>query len=91
MIRNEKAKFLSAGLLLACLVQTSCYGPALSQRYVCEDELQREGNEFSCVVLADDASSSVEADQRLMECLLYVEYLNQNKCKNKSEIVPWWL
>jgi len=68
-------------------VFTKCYGPLLSERYVCNWE-----NENSALLLWVLANGASESNKKIyIELALAEQIKYDNKCKNKSSVKPWWL
>lgn len=67
----------------------NCYGPALSEQYVCKDEKMKEGpNAYDCLLIYQLKKNPTEEDRNLFA--LCTKVLD-DKCKDKSKSKPWWL
>jgi hypothetical protein len=76
---------------LIVLVLIQCYGPALSKKYVCENELSDNSSYMSCFYIFSTKNPTQEQLKLRDECFLLSIYIDENNCKNKSNIEPWWL
>ncbi|WP_210410377.1 hypothetical protein [Leptospira montravelensis] len=76
-------------LLLIATLNLHCYGPGLSEKYVCKDE-QRQNDSFftDCFFLYQLKKNPTEEDKAIVA---YCAKLYEDKCKNKSSQKPWWL
>lgn len=68
-----------------------CFGPALSKKYVCENELSDNSSYMSCFYIFSTKNPTQEQLKLRDECFLLSIYIDENNCKNKSNIEPWWL
>jgi hypothetical protein len=79
-------------LIFTCIfyaiVFTKCYGPLLSERYVCNWE--NENSSLLWVLLAN-GSKAEEERKTYIELALAEQIKYDNKGKNKSSVKPWWL
>lgn len=75
--------------LIITALNLHCYGPALSEKYVCKDEKMREDMFFTdCFFIYQLKRNQTEEDKAL---LAYCAKVHIDKCKNTSSQKPWWL
>jgi hypothetical protein len=79
------------------LLNSSCYGPALSQKYVCKDEQElgyREPDwgslELICLISLQSPDNSNEQTS-MATCAIYSSYMYEHQCDKASSIIPWWI
>ncbi|TGM74366.1 hypothetical protein [Leptospira bouyouniensis] len=87
IISMKSMKIYILSLLIA--LNFNCYGPALSEKYVCKDEQSKEDSFFTdCFFLYQLKRNQTEEDRAIVA---YCAKLYDEKCKNKSSQKPWWL
>ncbi|TGL63327.1 hypothetical protein [Leptospira sarikeiensis] len=69
----------------------SCYGPAVSKRYVCDSEKIHSDTSFMCFLYKVSDNPPEVEDQQFSECLLLATIYDNQKCDKESNLEPWWL
>ncbi|PKA23192.1 hypothetical protein CH381_26970 [Leptospira sp. mixed culture ATI2-C-A1] len=76
-------------LLIITVLSLHCYGPGLSEKYVCKENQRQTDYSFNnCFFIYLLKKNPTEEDKAIVT---YCAKVYDDKCKNKSSVKPWWL
>lgn len=84
-------------LLFLIFLNSSCYGPALSQRYVCKDEQdlgykKPDWDSFELICLLGlQSADNYDEEVQMATCAIYTSYMHEHQCDDASSVIPWWI